>query len=59
MSLYFSKHRGAGFVNDGVDLLDDIEIGFVVGVADATATPGYGRQLAHGQNGANAASKST
>ena len=36
----FGRDGGPRLVDDGVDLLDDVEVGLVVGVLDAGSTPG-------------------
>ena len=45
ISLDFTHHCGAIAVNDRIDLFDQIEIGFVIGVLHTHATPGNVRQL--------------
>lgn len=55
MPLYLGKHCRARLVNDGVHLLNDIEVGLVVGISHSTATPRNRRQLTRGQNGADTA----
>ena len=45
VSVDFSRDGGPRLVDDGVDLLDDVKVGLVVGVLDAGATPGNVRQL--------------
>ena len=45
VALYLGEDGGAAAVDDGVDLLDDVEVGLVVGVLDAGAPPGDVRQL--------------
>lgn len=57
MTLYFCKDRGTGFVNDGIDFFDDIEVGLVVCVTHAATSPRNCRELSRGQYGANTARK--
>ena len=39
VALYFCKYGGPGFVYNGVYFFDYVEVGFVVGVFDASASP--------------------
>ena len=46
------------FVNDGINLLNDIKVGLIVGVLDASPSPGNVGELASGQSGPHTATNS-
>ncbi|CAN7989899.1 unnamed protein product, partial [Ixodes pacificus] len=54
VSLYLGRDDGAALVDDGVHLLDHVEVRLVVGVLDARAAPGHVGQLARREGGAQA-----
>lgn len=54
VSLYLGRDDGAALVDDGVHLLDHVEVCLVVGVLDARAAPGHVGQLARRERGAQA-----
>ena len=45
ISLNFGRHDRSVLVQNGIDFLDHIEIGFVVGIFDIRSTPGHVGQL--------------
>ena len=57
ITLYLCNDCGSGFVNDGVNLLDDVKVSLVVCVFDTGASPGNVGELTCRQSATHAEDK--